>query len=73
MKVIFNVDGMHCDGCKRTIENELKNYNDIIEVLVSLETKQVEITCKDNIKIKAIEKRIKKAGFKPIKVVNIEE
>lgn len=73
MKIIFNVNGMHCDGCKKTIENELKSYSDISDVIVSLETKQVEIVCNNNIKIKELEKRIKKAGFKSTGIVNNEE
>lgn len=73
MKIIFNVNGMHCDGCRKTIENELKNYPDISDVIVSLETKQVEIVCNNNVKIKELEKRIKKAGFKSTGIVNNEE
>lgn len=73
MKIIFNVNGMHCDGCRKTIENELKNYPDISDVIVSLETKQVEIVCNNNVKIKELEKRIKKSGFKSTGIVNNEE
>lgn len=73
MKIIFNVNGMNCDGCRKTIENELKNYPDISDVIVSLETKQVKIVCNNNVKIKELEKRIKKAGFKSTGIVNNEE
>lgn len=73
MKITFSVDGMHCDGCKKTLENELKMYKDITEINVILAEKKVTIVCDKNIKIKELEKRIKKVGFKPIEVINIEE
>ncbi|MCI9435382.1 MAG: heavy-metal-associated domain-containing protein [Bacilli bacterium] len=73
MKIIFNVEGMHCDGCKKTIENELKTYKDIINVSASLLEKEVTIMCNDGVKIKELEKRIKKSGFKPIGIINTEE
>lgn len=68
MKLIAKIEGMHCNGCRLTLENELNNSKIVKNVSVNLENKTASIEVFDNTKLKDIEKIIKKTGFKCIQI-----
>lgn len=42
-KYLFHVHGMHCKACELLIENELKNFPDVISVKADLQRRFVEV------------------------------
>jgi len=64
MKVVLKVDGMHCEGCKKRVENVL-NKKGLNNIKVSLENKKVEYETTDN-NIEEVKKGIEDIGFKII-------
>lgn len=62
LKVI--IEGMHCNGCKLALERELNDDPEVIKATVNLEEQCAYLEVVDKIKLKRIEKIIKKAGFK---------
>lgn len=68
MKLIVKVEGMHCNGCKMTLENELKANKLVTSATVNLEEQTALVECVDKTKNKDIEKIVKKAGFKCLEI-----
>ena len=56
------IDGMHCDGCIKRVENILKNIKEIRTYQVDL--KKAEITLKKDIDLNTIKEKIENLGFK---------
>lgn len=56
------IDGMHCDGCIKRVENILKNIKEIKTYQVYL--KKAEITLKKDIDLNTIKEKIENLGFK---------
>lgn len=65
MKIVLKIEGMHCEGCKKRVENVLSNNKDLKNINVSLENKQVEYESK-NENIEDVKKSIENLGFKVI-------
>jgi len=63
MKKIINIEGMHCDNCKKRIETVLSNIKGVDKVKASLEDSNVIIEYK-NVDWNLIEKTIEDLGFK---------
>lgn len=61
-KVVLKIEGMHCDGCRKRLENSLSKKENIKSAKVSFEKKQAEIEY-DKISIKEIEQYIEEIGF----------
>lgn len=72
MKLIAKIEGMHCNGCRTTLELALNDSKNIEKVSVNLEDAEATIEAKDNIKFKEIEKIVKKAGFKCVSITETE-
>lgn len=70
MKLKLIIEGMHCNGCKKALENELKEDKNIKSVSVNLEEGSATLEVEEKVKFKTLEKLVKKAGFK---CTNIEE
>jgi copper chaperone CopZ len=60
-KACLKIEGMHCEGCAKRLENIL-NRKENIEATVSFEKKEANIEYKD-LTIKEIEEIIEDAGF----------
>ena len=56
------IDGMHCDGCIKRVENILKKNKEIKTYQVDL--KKAEITLKKDIDLNTIKEKIENLGFK---------
>lgn len=57
MKITLNIKGIHCNGCKQIIEEELSQFTGITSININLKTNQAEI---DYTKETSIEKIIEK-------------
>ncbi len=66
--VIFAVEGMHCAGCARTIENAVKALPEIEGVRVNAATARVTVDWrgKSTTGLEQILRAVSKAGFKPV-------
>ena len=71
-KVKIVVDGMHCMGCVRRIENVLKPIKGLKNVSVSLEDKCISASIKDDLATKQVQTALQDCGFE-IKSIDIEE
>ena len=70
MEVKIKIEGMHCNGCVRTLENEFNASGLVDDVSVSLEDSMAIVKVKNNVKIKELEKIVKNAGFVPVGVID---
>lgn len=64
-KITLKIDGMHCEGCKKRIENSLNAKENIKSVKVDLENKKATIEY-ENITKEEIEEYIDDIGFKSL-------
>lgn len=63
-EIIFNIEGMHCEGCSNRLTNVLENLDGVTSVNVSLEEKRAELEIDENeISIEEIKDEISDAGF----------
>lgn len=63
------VNGMSCNHCKMSVEKALKKIDNVEDVEVNLETKEVIISSNKEIDNKVIEETIKEAGFEVSKFI----
>ena len=61
-KIFLKIDGMHCDGCAKRIENSLKSNKDVKTINVSFSNKEAIIECNEKI-ISDIKEKINDLGF----------
>jgi len=61
-KYLLSVDGMHCSGCVRKIENKFNSY-DFMWAKANLEKKEVSLLSKVAIEEKTAGKIVAEAGF----------
>jgi copper chaperone CopZ len=61
-KYIVGVDGMHCSGCVRKIENEF-NTQDGVWAKANLEKRQVVLLTKSDIELSRVRNIVNDAGF----------
>ena len=65
MKCILKIEGMHCDGCAKRLENGLKQKEGIISAKVEYSQKRATIEY-EKITRKEIEKYIGDIGFQSV-------
>ena len=68
-KVILKIDGMHCEGCAKRIENSLSKKDEVKSVQVSFEKKEAIIEYTKEINFKEC---IEDLGFQVVGEVNEE-
>ena len=68
-ELLINVEGMHCGGCEKRIQNAVSDIDGVESVEVSLENKNAKITCNKEWSDDKIKEAIKEEGFV---VVNIK-
>lgn len=65
--VKLNVEGMHCEGCSKRLENVLNELEGVESANVSLEEKTAEVNYnEEEIKLEEIKEAIIDAGFEVI-------
>ena len=69
-KIIIIVEGMNCAHCTKTVEDKLKELDNIKSVKANFQNKKVIIKYKNNIDIRLIEKQVNDLGYKFIRVEN---
>lgn len=62
-KIILNVNGMHCSGCEKRIENSLKQLKEVGSVTASCEKGTIIIELKASLDKKIIIQKITDLGF----------
>ncbi len=63
MKVLGKIDGMHCEGCVKRIENSLEKIEGVISYKVSLEPKSLELEIEDETVLNEVKEKIENLGF----------
>lgn len=61
-KVIY-VDGMMCNHCKAHVEEACKKVPGVSDAVVSLQEKNVTVTCEEKVTDEALKQSIKEAGY----------
>lgn len=63
MKTLFHVEGLACQGCAKALETILGKDENIINVQVNLEKKEVEIESSNEIDMNACNEALDVRGF----------
>ena len=64
MKVILQVEGMHCEGCVTRIKNVIENIKGLQDISINLEKKEVVLEVKNEKVLEQIKEKIENLGFK---------
>lgn len=62
-ELLIKVDGMHCEGCEKRIQNALKNLKEIKKVIANYKKGTVNIILKKDISEVKIKEIIEDIGF----------
>lgn len=62
-ELLIKVDGMHCEGCEKRIQNALKNLKEIKKVIANYKKGTVNIILKKEISEVKIKEVIEDIGF----------
>lgn len=62
-ELLIKVDGMHCEGCEKRIQNALKNLKEIKKVIANYKKGTVNIILKKEISKVKIKEIIEDIGF----------
>lgn len=61
---IIGIEGMGCDHCRKTIEQELRLLEGVIQIVVDLEKKQAEVNFDPGrVSLDQIKNRITELGY----------
>ncbi len=71
MLLELEIQGMHCEGCKRALEQALNDCPNVINAKVSLENSTALVKVKENTKVKLLEKIVKNTGFKCLSIKEV--
>ena len=61
-KLTIKIEGMHCEGCKRRVENVLKTFG-LKNISVDLNKKQAEVNAKDSVDVGEVVAALNDIGF----------
>ena len=62
-ELLIKIDGMHCEGCEKRIQNALKNLKEIKKVIANYKKGTVNIILKKEISEVKIKEVIEDIGF----------
>ena len=62
-ELLIRIDGMHCEGCEKRIQNALKNLKEIKKVIANYKKGTVNIILKKEISEVKIKEVIEDIGF----------
>lgn len=62
-ELLIKIDGMHCEGCEKRIQNALKNLKEIKKVIANYKKGTVNIILKKEISEVKIKEIIEDIGF----------
>lgn len=61
-KTIY-IEGMHCDGCRKRVENVLSTIPEVKKVSVSLGEKKATLTLSQDVSFHLLKEKIESLGF----------
>ena len=61
-KTIY-IEGMHCEGCRKRVENVLSTIPEVKKVSVSLEEKKATLTLSQDVSFHLLKEKIESLGF----------
>ena len=67
MKKSYELSGMSCGGCVKSVQNALLKLPDVEDAKVQLHPQSVEITMSEDISVEALQAQLNKAGHYTIK------
>ena len=62
------IEGMHCGGCSKRVEETLKSINGVKTVTISLENKAAQIVLRKDIDNEILKCAIEEIGFKVVDI-----
>lgn len=62
-ELLLNVEGMHCGGCEKRIQNAVSDIDGVENVEASFEAGTVKVTLNKVVDEKAIKETIEDMGF----------
>ncbi len=62
-ELIFNVEGMVCNGCENRVQNALKTIDGVEEVIANHENGTVKVTLNKEVDENTIKEKIEDIGF----------
>lgn len=62
-ELLLNVEGMHCGGCEKRIQNAVSDIEGVESVTASFEAGTVKVTLNKDIDEKVISEAIEDIGF----------
>ena len=62
-ELIFNVEGMVCNGCENRVQNALKTIEGVEEVIANHENGTVKVTLNKEVDENTIKEKIEDIGF----------
>lgn len=63
MKKVLKIEGMHCEGCVKRIENVLGKIKGVQNYKGSLEEKSIDLEIKNEKALEEIKQKIENLGF----------
>ena len=63
MQLRLKIDGMHCGGCSRSVQNVLSKVANVESASVDLATGQAIVTAADTVDAAALIEAVEDAGF----------
>jgi copper chaperone len=67
MKKTLIVEGMSCGHCEKAVINSLREFDEVSDVKVNLQTKEVEVEG-DNLNDGRLKEKIDDAGYEVVKI-----
>ncbi len=65
--IVMGIEGMSCNHCKMAVEKELKSFDGVIDVEVSLENKNAKIEYDEKkVQESALKEAVKNLGYRPL-------
>lgn len=62
-EMIFNVEGMMCEGCENRIKNAVSSIDGVIDVSAKHDTGKVKVIAKENVTEEMVREKIENLDF----------
>lgn len=62
-EMIFNVEGMMCEGCENRVKNAVGSIDGVIDVSAKHDTGIVKVIARGNVTEKMVKEKIEDLGF----------
>lgn len=62
-EMVFNVEGMMCEGCENRIKNAVSSIDGVIDVSAKHDTGIVKVIARENVTEDMVKEKIEDLGF----------